>query len=93
MKEENKINNVTPAEKKKQFFSMSINENSTIAILSPFLEDKSINAGFSRKDKDFFVRTQTSFSEITNRLNTQIPIQMQFRLNATRFLNILGAQS
>lgn len=36
MKEENKIDYVTPIENKQQFFSMSINEN-TIAILSPFL--------------------------------------------------------
>lgn len=56
MKEENKINYVTPIENKEQFFNMSINEN-TIAILSPFLKGKSINAGFSRKDKDFFART------------------------------------
>lgn len=56
MKEETQINYVTPTEKK-QFFSISINVNPTIVILSPFLESKSINAGFSRKDKDFFVRT------------------------------------
>lgn len=58
MMEENKISCVTPIENKKQFFNMSINENSTIAIPSPFLEGKSINAGFSRKDRDFFARTQ-----------------------------------
>jgi len=28
---------------------MSINENSATAILSPFLEGKSINAGFKKK--------------------------------------------
>lgn len=55
MKEENQI---IRTENKKQFFRMSINEISTIAIFSPILEGKSINAGFLRKDKDFSARTQ-----------------------------------
>lgn len=74
MKEENQINYATPTENMKQFFSTFINENSTIAILSAFLEGRSVNAGFSKKHKEFFARTQTPFSEITNRLNSQIPI-------------------
>lgn len=55
MEEENQINYVTPTENKEQFLSVSINESSTTAILSRFLEGKSINTGFSRKDKDFFL--------------------------------------
>lgn len=54
----------TPTENMKRFFSMFINETSTISILSPFLEGKSINAGFSKKHKELLARTQPHFQKL-----------------------------
>lgn len=61
MKKENQI---IWTENKMQFFSRSINEISTIAILSSILEGKSINAGSSKKDKDFFLELKPNFQKL-----------------------------
>lgn len=50
----------------KEFFSMFINENSTIVIIFPFLEGKSINAEFKKKKKhkEFFLEIKPHFQKL-----------------------------
>lgn len=63
MKEENQLNYATPTENTKQFFSMFINENSTIVILSPFLEGKSMKHNVQKSIRNFLLELKPHFQQ------------------------------